>query len=84
MTNKEVRKLKKPDLLEILYYLQQENEELKQENEKLRSQIDSFTSGMSFPESELQKIKDAVTLAVKDAMNQSSAQESKSQKRKEA
>ena len=84
MTNKEVRKLKKPDLLEILYYLQQENEELKQENEKRRSQIDSFTSGMSFPESELQKIKDAVTLAVKDAMNQSSAQESKAQKRKEA
>ena len=84
MTNKEVRKLKKPDLLEILYYLQQENEERKQENEKLRAQIDSFTSGMSFPESELQKIKDAVTLAVKDAMNHSSAQESKAQKRKEA
>lgn len=84
MTNKEVKKLKKPDLLEILYYLRQENDELKQENEKLRSQIDSITSGMTLPETELEKIRDAVTLAVKDAMSSRSGQETASRKGKEA
>lgn len=38
MTDKELRRLKRTELLEILYYLQKENEELKAEIEKLKSQ----------------------------------------------
>ena len=33
MTDKEVQKLGKKDLVEILYYLSQQNDELKKENE---------------------------------------------------
>lgn len=42
MTDKELRKLKRADLIEILYYLKRENEELTEENEKLRSRLDAL------------------------------------------
>ena len=42
MTDKQLRKLKRADLIEILYYLKRENEELHAENEKLRSKLDAF------------------------------------------
>lgn len=42
MTDKELRKLKRADLIEILYYLKRENEELKAENEKLNSRLDAL------------------------------------------
>ena len=42
MTDKELRKLKRADLIEILYYLKRENEELKEENEKLNSRLDAL------------------------------------------
>lgn len=38
MTDKELRRLKRAELLEILYYLQKENEELKEELQKLKEQ----------------------------------------------
>ena len=39
MTDKELRKLKRADLIEILYYLKKENEELTEENQKLKDQL---------------------------------------------
>ncbi len=42
MTDKELRRLKRPELLEILFYLQKEIESLKQENEVLKQRIESF------------------------------------------
>lgn len=41
MTDKELRKLKKPELLEILFYLQKEVETLKAENDKLSQRLDN-------------------------------------------
>ncbi len=42
MTDKQLRKLKRAELIEILYYLKRENEELHEENEKLRSKLGAF------------------------------------------
>ena len=39
MTDEELRKLKRADLIEILYYLKKENEELTEENQKLKDQL---------------------------------------------
>lgn len=44
MTDKELRKLKRSDLIEILYYLRRENDELKEENEKLQNRVDEMFS----------------------------------------
>ena len=41
MTDKQLRKLKRADLIEILYYVKRENEELHAENDKLRSKLDA-------------------------------------------
>lgn len=45
MTDQELRRLKRADLIEILYYLQKENDELREENEKLKSRIDAWLAG---------------------------------------
>lgn len=42
MTDKELHKLKKSDLIEILYYLSRENDELRDENEKLKAKYDAL------------------------------------------
>lgn len=42
MTDKELRKLRRSDLIEILYYLSRENDELREENGKLREKLDAF------------------------------------------
>lgn len=42
MTDKELRALKRADLIEILYYLRRENEELTEENQRLRAQVDAL------------------------------------------
>ncbi len=42
MTDKELRRLKRSDLIEILYYLSRENDELREENGKLREKLDAF------------------------------------------
>lgn len=42
MTDKELRKLKRADLIEILYYLSRENDELREENKQLREKLDMF------------------------------------------
>lgn len=40
MTDKELKKLKRSELVEILYYMRREIDELREENEKLESRID--------------------------------------------
>ena len=42
MTDKELQKLKRSDLIEILYYLSKENDELRTENEQLRQRLDQI------------------------------------------
>ncbi|MBP5361901.1 MAG: hypothetical protein J6Y71_02570 [Ruminococcus sp.] len=43
MTEKELRKAKKEELIEMLYYLRKEIDELKEENDKLRAKIISLS-----------------------------------------
>lgn len=64
MTDKEIRKLKRADLLEILYYLQKEIEELNKENESLRTQLEN--AKVSLSENELKRIIKAVKSAARD------------------
>ncbi len=40
MTDKELRKLRRDELIEILYYMRQEIDDLRAENERLESRID--------------------------------------------
>jgi len=42
MTDKELRKLRRSDLIEILYYLSRENDELRETNGKLQEKLDAF------------------------------------------
>ena len=54
MTDKEIKKLKRADLLEILYYLQKEIEELTKENESLKKIMEN--QQLSLSENELKRI----------------------------
>ncbi len=67
MTDKEVRKLKRADLLEILFYLQKENETLRQENESLRQQMETVISARNLSDEDLERIRSAVKEAVSQA-----------------
>lgn len=42
MTDKELKKLKRADLIEILYYLSKENDELREEKAQLLSRLDAL------------------------------------------
>ena len=42
MTDKELRALKRADLIEILYYLRSENDELRAENEQLKAKLNAI------------------------------------------
>ena len=42
MTEKELRKLNRAELIEILYYLSRANDELKEENEHLKARLDAL------------------------------------------
>lgn len=44
MTDKQLRKAKKTELIEMLYYLRKELDELKSENEELKGRLDRFVS----------------------------------------
>lgn len=59
MTDKELKKLKRSDLLEILLYLQKENDEIKNENESLKKQIENFKI-VHLADEDIKKIVDAI------------------------
>jgi hypothetical protein len=44
MTDKQLRRAKKTELIEMLYYLRKELDELKSENEELKGRLDKFVS----------------------------------------
>ena len=46
MTDKEVQRLSKVQLIEILYMLSQENDSLREENVKLKARLDSIIDKM--------------------------------------
>lgn len=67
MTDKELRKLKRADLLEILYYLQKEIDELKEENAMLKEKV----AGFNISDSDLQRIAEAVKAVMNGTGGQS-------------
>ncbi|MBQ9110394.1 MAG: hypothetical protein IJY06_03365 [Oscillospiraceae bacterium] len=69
MTDKELRRLKRTELLEIVFYLQKELEDLRRENESLRQGAGGIT------EDALAKI----TAAVKEAVLEASKKEAEVQ-----
>lgn len=83
MTDKELRKLKRAELLEILYYLQKEVDNLKQENTELKERIEN---GGELSEGFAQKLEETVRKAVGDYFSQQSestaGKEKKDKKRK--
>ena len=68
MTDKEIKKLKRADLLEILYYLQKEIEELTKENESLKKIMEN--QQLSLSENELKRITKAVKSATRDVVRE--------------
>lgn len=65
MTDKELRKLKRSELMEILYYLQKEVDTLQKENESLKQQLENAQGGIS--SENLEKIIEAVKSAAGEA-----------------
>lgn len=45
MTDKELRRCKRTELIEMLYYLRRENDDLKAEVERLNFRLDSVIAG---------------------------------------
>ncbi len=77
MTDKEVRKLKRADLIEILFYLQKELETVQQENEKLRKQLENIEISAKISDEDLQRIASAVKAAMRTEANDTLEGESK-------
>ncbi len=75
MTDKELRKLKRPELLEIMYYLQKEVEELREENESLKNKLENARCEIS--SENLEKIVNAVKEAVGEQLGGQSADKPK-------
>ena len=68
MTDKELRKLKRAELLEIMFYLQEELSNVKQENESLRVRVDELTKAALSSKTELsEKCMQEIIHAVKNA-----------------
>lgn len=64
MTEKELRKLKRSELLEIMYYLQKELETVQAENESLKQKLEKAEGGIS--SENLDKIISAVKSAAEE------------------
>lgn len=65
MTDKELRRLKRADLLEIMFYLRDELDKLKKENESLKSRIDEMSDAAM---KERTEISDNSVLRIADAV----------------
>jgi arsenate reductase-like glutaredoxin family protein len=59
MTDKQLKKLKKDELLEILIYMRQEIDKLTQENESLKRQLEE-RSKVAFSKEDVSNIMEAV------------------------
>lgn len=64
MTDKQLRKLRRAELLEMMFYIQKELDKLKEENESLKQKLEKAEGGLS--EESLRQIIDAVKSAVAD------------------
>lgn len=69
MTDKQLRKLRRAELLEMMFYIQKELDELKEENESLKQKLEQVEGGLS--EAALQQITDVVRSAVAEATTHS-------------
>lgn len=69
MTDKELRKLKRTELLEILFYLRKENDRLEQEILSLRQQLEN---GGALPDNFMQQIERTVRETVEDCLSRKS------------
>ena len=66
MNDKELRRLKRAELLEILFYLQKENDNLKQQNQELQQRIENITlNKQSLSDDDFKRI----AQIVRDALN---------------
>jgi arsenate reductase-like glutaredoxin family protein len=59
MTDKQLKKLKKDELLEVLIYMRQEIDNLTQENESLKRQLEE-RSKVNFSQEDVSNIMEAV------------------------
>ncbi|MGN1411760.1 MAG: hypothetical protein ACI4WH_04515 [Oscillospiraceae bacterium] len=59
MTNKELKKLKKDELLELLFYMRKEIDNLRQENERLKLSLDNYQK-VHFSQEDITNIMKAV------------------------
>ena len=74
MTDKELRRLKRDELLEILFYLQKENDNLKKQNQELQNRIEALTINKhSISDEDF----DRIAQIVKDAVNSENTDEKK-------
>lgn len=74
MTDKELRRLKRDELLEILFYLQKENDNLKKQNQELQNRIETLTlDKRSISDEDFERIEQIV----KDAVNSENTDEQK-------
>ncbi len=69
MTDKQLRKLRRAELLEMMFYIQKELDELKVENESLKQKLEQAEGEISA--AALQQIVDAVKSAVADSAGSS-------------
>ncbi len=66
MTDKELHRLKRAELLEILFYLQKEIDNLKEQNQKLQERIENLAvNKQSLSDEDLNRI----SQIIKDALN---------------
>lgn len=70
MTDKELKKLKKYEILEIMLYLKKELDEVKQKNEELKKQLNTLleekNSNTTISKENFEKIMSAVDKILKD------------------
>lgn len=79
MTDKELRRLKRTDLLEIMFYLRDEIDELKKENESLKYRIDELSKAAMNAKTEISdnsvlRIADAVRNIVSESTTENTVQ----------
>lgn len=79
MTDKELRRLKRTDLLEIMFYLRDEIDELKKENESLKYRIDELSKAAMNAKTEISdnsvlRIADAVRNIISESTTENTVQ----------